>query len=309
MSNQNSSISCIDHGENLIYGLWDGTVRIINNNTTSSISLNSPATAIHTHLNAVYIGTVNGDVWEIRETKVVRLIKAEGSINYTDLTMQSVIGIHGYTDQKIIVTYIYGEIIIYNTSTHTVEKRIKMDRKITSSYFDKNKVLCILAGKTIEVYDINTSKSLHMKALLSNTTIDHIIFMKNTEQDTIVYSTPVGKVCVDYVSRPGTGFVFKAHKKITENNEVYYPVTLIKQIGNNRLLTGGADGELYLWDVKEKTKVQTILSTKKCILTGDVRKKDNEPPATAILVLADEITSLCEIEGVNTLIEVPLAEV
>ncbi|KAI5191539.1 hypothetical protein NEMIN01_1565 [Nematocida minor] len=308
MTKQNSSISTVEFKNNLIYGLWDGTVRIMSKEESSRIDLNSPATAICSTEDAVYIGTAHGDVWDIRNKKVAKILKANGSIKHTNISLEAVVGIHKYKDSSIIVIYIFGEISIYDTNAHKISKTVKIDGKVSNSYLEEEKLVYIVDGKVVEIYDIKLDRITKIKSLLSNTAIDQIMFMQNTEQNTIVYSTPVGKVCVDYANRAGTGFVFKAHKTETENREVYYPVTLMKAISATRILTGGGDGNVYLWDVKEKTKIQTVISTGKCILMGDIKYDENRQPAVLILILSERIESLCEIDGLTEIMEVPLAK-
>ncbi|OAG30396.1 hypothetical protein NEIG_00559 [Nematocida sp. ERTm5] len=307
MSSVCSSISCLYDQKNLIYGLWDGGVRINKKGMATSISLKSPATAIfETTENTVYIGTADGDVWEIKNENVQRIVRACGHIKHTDINIQSVTGVHGHIDHNIIITYIYGEIVVYNTKDSAIVQRIPIEGKITSSCAENGKVLCTVDSKALLLYDIKTSTVLRMKALLSNIIITHSIFVSGTDQHTIAYATSIGKVCIDYTNRPGTGFVFKAHKQMTDNREMYYPVTLIKPATSSRIITGGADGDVHLWDLKDKIKVHTIVSTKKCILTGDVKVDENNLPISLMLVLSESINGLCEIEGTNQLVDVSL---
>ncbi|KAI5135232.1 hypothetical protein NEAUS07_1068 [Nematocida ausubeli] len=308
MSNEYSSISCIHNRKDLIYGLWDGSVRIISNGTANSISLKSPATAIlESSLNTAYIGTVKGDIWEVKNERVACIIKASKSIKHTDINMQAVIGIHMHSEDMIIGVYVHGEIVVYNTKNNTVMKKVQIDEKITSSYAENGKILCILESSTLLIYNIDSDSGFPMKSLLSDTEIDHAIFLPNTRQNIIAYSTPIGKVCVDYANRPGTGFVFKAHKQVKEAKEIYYPVTLLQPASATQVITGGADGEVHLWDVKHKTKVRTILSTKKCIITGAMKRDENNTPLSLTLVLSEGLDSLCEIEGTHHLVEVSLS--
>ncbi|KAH9386889.1 uncharacterized protein NEMAJ01_1785 [Nematocida major] len=309
MSKHNSSISCLEHGDELVYGLWDGTLLIVGKEETRSISLNSPATSIRTHLNTLYIGTAKGDLWMVEgKTKVSHLMKAAFHIMHTDLKIDFVVGIYAKDSERIVVTYAYGGIVVYNLAKRAKEKETRTSGRITASHMDGNRLVYVSDGKVICVYDMETEKTTGMKTLLSGTTIDHIIFIQGTEQRTIAYCTPVGKVCVDYVDKPGTGFVFKAHRKVAENEETYYPVTLMKQVGASQIVTAGGDGEVYIWDVKEKTRVQSVISTKKCVLCGDVKKSEAGAAVSLMLATCEGVRNLCEIEGKYNLMEVPLGD-
>lgn len=313
MSNrEHGSISAIECGKCLTYGIWDGKVYSTNDGVTNCAVLNSPATAICSVGETVYVGTSCGDVWTIKNKEVAKIGKAGGGIVHKDISLEAVIGIHPCSADMVVVVYIFGEISIYKTDTNQKisKKTKKIEGKITSSYLENSRLLCIIDSAVLEIHDMEENEApIRIKSLLSNTLIDQAIFMPETEQNVIVYSTPIGKVCVDYVNRQGTGFVFKAHKLLEENKEIYYPVTLLKGITPTRLITGGVDGNVYLWNIKERSKVKTVIATEKCIVMGDIRHTIEKERKTLILVLSNRIADgLCSIEDSHEIIEVELEE-
>ena len=113
---------------------WDGSVYKIENNTKTEICTGiEPVLAIHTvDNNVMYIGYVHGDVYRIVKNDKKIVMKTEGSVVCDGCNVSAVVGIHTYQN-ILVVLYMHGEIVLYNTTDRTKIKTVRSSGTIINS--------------------------------------------------------------------------------------------------------------------------------------------------------------------------------
>ncbi|KAI5179649.1 hypothetical protein NEOKW01_0112 [Nematocida sp. AWRm80] len=291
---QNDSVvSCIEYSGILRYSLWDSTLVQVENGVSTKIELPSPILAIHSIGNQVYIGCIEGGVYKVQDKSITKILQGNASIECGGQQVKAVIGIHSYKDTLICV-FINGEIILYDLISQSITKRYSAAGLIVSSSTNRSKIVCVVETSKIEVHDISTEEKRTITPNIEGAQINKAILTEDTSSAAIICATDIGKVKVEYLNgtKDTVEYLFKAHKKDQENEEIFYPVTMIQEISPFEILTGGADGKIHLWNIKAKTKIKTIYNNPdRSILQGQI-VQSNHTITSLALALGDSTDSI-----------------
>lgn len=262
----------------------------VNEGKCTRIAIDSPPISICSgEKDIFYTGTAEGSVWKIENEKKQLLLTGKKSVVLAECKINAVMGVHLFNGFLISV-FIHGEITIYNLAEKRVETIISVDNVITQSICKEELLICAVGRNRVEIYDLKKRCLAKRYNLLDNASVISMAFMDGEKKDAFACGSASGKVSVFYLSGKHRDYVFKAHKKETENEEIFFPVTFMQAIGDHKLITGGAEGALYLWDIQTHTRLKCLYTTEKAILYGEANCSKEKIESIA-LVLGPTIES------------------
>ena len=172
-----------------------------------------------------------------------------------------------------------------------------------NSRMKENKVLYVVDGMRIEMYNIEENTITERRSMVENSQITTAVFIQSSKKDAIAYGTKTGRVCIEYMTEGEgcTGYVYKAHKKDVGTDEIFYTVTMIHSVSTTEIVTGGTDGKLYMWNIHTKKRTKIVYKTDKMILHGDVKVKNSRIDSLA-LVLSTKADGILDIEDTQDIV-------
>ncbi|KAI5187244.1 hypothetical protein NEHOM01_2040 [Nematocida homosporus] len=300
-----SGVSALEYRDVLRYALWDGQIGEYPISSADSPSISAPALSICTiSTDEVYIGTVAGEVWRVTGSEKKIVVQNQEVRTYGGCKVSSVVSMHRFKDQLVIV-FLVGKVCLYHLERHQVTSEYWVDGTITLSAIKGDLVAYVVNNTNLETYNLQTGQIEKRVCLAAM--ITRICFLHG-EANVVVCGTADGKVTLCYLDTVEADFTFKAHRKTKANEEIFFPVVMLASLTVNELITGGADGKVYLWDIKRRHKISTLYSAKRTILAGEISVAREKKPSMC-LVLGSGIESLYAPEpqaGINICI-VPLA--
>lgn len=262
-------VSCLEYRDELKYGVWSGQVYSLAEHATTSISLEAPPLAIATAADGTYLGTAEGEVWKVTGGERTLVLKEKDSLVGGVYPASAVVGVHRYR-RLLVVVFMHGEILLRDLDEPATVETLRADGVISFSTMKNDQLLWVVDNIRVKAYAIDSRRLIEKRSLVEDARITQAAFVNDRTGNTIVYGTDVGKVCVDYlVEHVGqAGYVFKAHKQEVANRETFFPVTVVCSGNNHEVVTGGAEGKAYLWDIKIRKRIKTLYSTGKAIVGG-----------------------------------------
>ncbi|KAI5192180.1 hypothetical protein NECID01_1835 [Nematocida sp. AWRm77] len=293
-------VSCVEYRKDLKYGLWDGAVHTKGLGSSEVVELDTPSLSICTLEDATYLGTAEGEVWRVAGTEKTRLSFEKNGAVYSAHMLGAIIGMHVH-EKALVVVGMHGKALVYDLLRRAVTKDLKINGVVSFSTVEGAKLLCVVDNTHIQMYDLACKVQAEKRCLVEDAKITEVAFVKDGTENMVVYGTDIGKVCVDYlVEHVGTtGYVFKAHKKEVDNKETFYPVTVVQSLNSSEVVTCGAEGKAYLWDIRIQKRIKTLYTTTKTILGGCMQKQsaaDSAVLPVLALVLGNTPEALYSIE-------------
>jgi len=278
-------VSYVSYRTCVKYGEWDGGLCTIEGGKSTRIEGEVPSLAETTVAGERYVGNIEGEVWKINSHEKVLVFKGKGNIEYTKYNTSSVIGMHGY-GPFVVIVLICGEVHLHDTRDRKTERAFQIEKTITESAIKGKKLLYVVDGRQIEIYDLENKTTKKLRSLAEGEKITKAAFLQDDKRSAVAYGTEEGRVCVDYPDKIlGTaGYTFKAHKKDVGSDEVFYPVTMVCGVSETEIVTGGADGKVYLWDVKSRSRIRKLCTSKNPIIHGDANVEKGRVEALALVV-------------------------
>ncbi|OAG29007.1 hypothetical protein NEDG_01146 [Nematocida displodere] len=276
-------VSCTEYGEGVVYGLWNRELYIENLTESGAfvvVEMEAPVLSVHRLNQKVYAGDVDGSVWEVERNTAKRLFTRKSDTS----TAPAVLSITSYKNTLACVFH-HGEIVLYSTSSCAISKVVRTSSKIESVFGEERMVIYVTNRTQIEMYNLESGVRTKRKSLLENAPITAAVVLGAGDREVLAYGTAVGKVAIDYLTEgvDATSYVFKAHKKEKGGQEVFYPVTMLKGVGPSELVTGGMDGNIYTWDIKQRKRTTILYKSEKSIIAGTIKTEATLPPKIMIV--------------------------
>ncbi|KAI5171022.1 hypothetical protein NEFER03_0424 [Nematocida sp. LUAm3] len=275
--------SCLEYvGNRVLYGEWSGTLIELTENS-SVMHMDAPITSILSDGSREYVGTVGGEVWRIMGEEKTLLFKGKDKY-YKEVSTNMVISIFSYK-KIIIVVFLKGNIFLHRTdreSEFPAVEVINEEKEIECACMKDEKIFYLVGGKEIKIYSVEKRKQVGYTNVL-DFEITKITVINEKNLEILIYGTTCGKVCVTHL-HDGSSYLFKAHKKQVENEEVFYPVTMLGEVSDRVIVTGGADGKVITWDIRERNRIRTIYATDKIIVNGCIKVRNERVEEITIAV-------------------------
>lgn len=259
-----SDLKYIPEDNTVIVSSWDGTLsvyKVNQNNGQYTITLNNrynakfPILSVGYSHEGIYVGGVEGELAffdKISETFTL----VEGN-----KATSGIIRIQPYYNDFIAGSW-DGSLQVIEHITHTVKSVNQIENaKILSMDCSNEHLVVATTGNKIVIY------KLPLSPLNKGTLIDSGLQYQIRDIKLIpdgsgyVIGSIDGRVAVEYFTDASKQFAFRCHRMILKDVQLVYPVNSL-HFGQNsdHLFTGGSDGCVSCWTLKNRKKVKQNFS-------------------------------------------------
>lgn len=274
-------------GPVLLVTLWDGIIMVYKRifkpdgdqdiDMILSITDDTPLLSVCIIESKIYVGTVTGELLECDfENKcfasVVGLCRTIAAMGICKLFHHK----QGQINYIICISW-DGTINVVNVDLGVLElwMRATDGEKVITADCNSEQLIIATTGKKILRFDLPlviNSQSTHLSPALKYQIRDIKLL---PTKDGYVISSIDGRVAVEYFNNPEKEFAFRCHRKDAKDMQLVYPVNCLAFVpGTLKLLTGGSDGCVSLWNLETKRKIKqyesfSSLSVVKMVTDGE----------------------------------------
>lgn len=255
-----SDLKYIPENNTVLVSSWDGTLSIYNiilKNGSYEISLEKtidagfPILSCCYSRNGIYLGGVNGELYFFNlQTQNLTMVK-------NNRAKSGIIRILPYYDDYITGSWDgYLQIIDHHSQDIKLFKTIENGKILTLDCSTEHLVVCI-TGNKMKLF------KLPLNPLNEGILIDSVLKYQTRDIKLIpdrsgyVIGSIDGRVAVEYFDNPSNQFAFRCHRMKLSDVQFVFPVnTLLFKPNTDILFTGGADGCVSCWSLRDRRKIK-----------------------------------------------------